>query len=94
MVARMSDHSAADPIPVHPDDIDQITQRLLEVTDATGGAVPREPFAELPKDTADAWRAWAQRACDGLAADRCGGTPQAHEAARALAWELAEARTG
>lgn len=89
----MSDQSATDPIPVHPDDLDAITRRLLEVTDATGGAVPIEPFAEMPQETAATWRAWAQRACDGLGADRCGGTPEAHVAVRALAWELAEART-
>ena len=81
-----------DPIPVHAGDLDAVTQRLLEVTDATGGAVPREPFAELPKETADQWRAWAQRACDGLSADRCGGTTEAHVASRELAAELAEAR--
>ena len=88
----MSDQTLTDVIPVHPHDLDLITERLLEVTEATGGAVPIEAFAELPKETLDTWRAWALRACNGLSGDRCGGTPEGHAAARKLALELAEAR--
>lgn len=80
-----------DPITVHPDDLDAIAQRLIEANDATGGATCGTVLADMPQEHADTWRGWAQQACDGRL-ERCGGTSEAHQAARALARELAEAR--